>query len=72
VRAISSTLNGCFLQATLGRLDQWLGARFRAEVASAKALWSYIADVVEQEKELQYRLELLSEDFIVDEVRSRT
>lgn len=53
--------------ATLARLDGWLGDRFRAEVGSVKSLWGYIANAIETEQELHYRLELLSEDFIVDE-----
>ena len=56
------------LQSTLELLGKWLGERFRAEVASVKALWNYIAESIEKEQQLHYRLELLSEDCIVDEV----
>ena len=54
-------------QNTLARLDGWLGDRFSAEVGSVKSLHSYIQDVIETGQQLHYRLELLSEDLIVDE-----
>merc|ERR1711988_813393 len=54
-------------QNTVSRLDTWLGDRFSAEVGSVKALHKYIQEVIESGQQLHYRLELLSEDFIVDE-----
>eukprot|EP01052_Picozoa_sp_SAG31_P009234 SAG31_NODE_481_length_15082_cov_13.818728_4_plen_1394_part_00 len=52
---------------TLSRLDEWLGNRFAAEVGSVKALHKYVQEVIETGQQLHYRMELLSEDAIVDE-----
>ena len=52
---------------TIEKFDGMIGNRFKSEVGSVKALVEYIGGVVEEGSELHYRLELLSEDFIVDE-----
>eukprot|EP01044_Picomonas_judraskeda_P020248 COSAG03_NODE_4456_length_1547_cov_1.397099_2_plen_349_part_00 len=44
-----------------------IGERFRAEVAAVKAVVEYIGGAIEKGSELHYRLELLAEDFIIDE-----